>query len=87
MRLQIALLCAGFLVTASALAESSGLTLFPIEQQAQQHCPNDIVVWLNTPTGIYHYKGERWYGATKHGAFVCKQEADQAGDRGSLNGQ
>jgi hypothetical protein len=75
------------LFVSPALADNSGLVLFPTEQQAQEHCPRDIVVWLNTPTGIYHYSGERWYGATKHGAFVCKQEADQAGDRGSLNGQ
>jgi hypothetical protein len=45
------------------------------------------VVWLNLPSGIYHLKGQRWYGRTKSGAYVCKQEADKAGDRGSLNGQ
>jgi len=61
--------------------------LFPTEQQAQQHCPDDAVVWLNLPSGIYHLKGERWYGRTKNGAYVCKQEADHAGDRPSLNGQ
>ena len=60
---------------------------FTTEQQAQQHCPNDIVVWLNLPSGIYHFKGERWYGRTKNGAYICKQEADKVGDRGSLNGQ
>lgn len=61
--------------------------LFATEQQAQQHCPVDVVVWLNLPSGIYHFKGQRWYGRTKHGAFVCKKEADQAGDRGTRNGQ
>lgn len=60
---------------------------FPTEQQAQQHCPNDTVVWLNLPTGIYHFKGELWYGMTKRGAFVCQKEADQAGDRATRNGQ
>jgi len=62
-------------------------TQFPTEQQALQHCPNDTVVWLNLPTGIYHFKGERWYGMTKSGAFVCQKEADQAGDRATRNGQ
>ena len=81
------LVCVFFLVVSPVSAESSGLILFPTEQQAQQHCPRDIVVWLNTPSGIYHYQGQRWYGTTKHGAFVCKREADAAGDRGSLNGQ
>ena len=65
----------------------SAQTLFLTEQQAQQHCPNDTVVWLNLPTGIYHFRGERWYGMTKHGAFVCLKEADQAGDRATRNGQ
>lgn len=63
------------------------LTLYPTEQQAQKHCPKDTVVWLNLPSGIYHFRGERWYGNTKNGAFVCEQEADQAGDRATRNGQ
>ncbi|MFW2572111.1 hypothetical protein [Legionella sp. 29fVS95] len=65
---------------------SDGLTLFSEEIAAKDHCPNDEVVWLNLPTGIWHKKGARWYGTTKHGAFVCKQEAASAGDRQSLNG-
>lgn len=60
---------------------------FPSEQQAQQHCPTDTVVWLNLPTGIYHFRGERWYGRTRSGAYVCEKEADQAGDRATRNGQ
>jgi len=63
------------------------LTTFTSEQEAQQHCPADTVVWLNLPTGIYHLKGERWYGRTKNGAYVCEKEADQAGDRVTRNGQ
>ena len=63
------------------------LILFSTEQQAQQHCPKDTVVWLNTPTGVYHFKGQRWYANTKSGAFVCQQEADKAGDRATRNGQ
>lgn len=60
---------------------------FNSEQQAQQHCPNDTVVWVNTKTGVYHLKGERWYGATKEGAYVCRREADAEGDRVTRNGQ
>jgi hypothetical protein len=66
---------------------ADGLTLFTTEVAAQNHCPNDVVVWLNLPTGIWHPKGGRWYGATKNGSYVCKEEAAMAGDRASLNGQ
>ncbi len=63
------------------------LPLFTAQQEAQQHCPKDVAVWLNLPTGIYHFQGQRLYGATKHGAYVCQREANAAGDRGTLNGQ
>ena len=63
------------------------LTLFQNEQQAQKHCPQDTVVWLNLTSGIYHFKGQRWYANTKNGAFVCEKEADLAGDRATENGQ
>jgi hypothetical protein len=68
-------------------ATEGGLTLYTTEQAAQQHCPQDTVVWLNLPTGIYHFQGQRWYGNTKTGAYVCEKEADKAGDRATLNGQ
>jgi len=63
------------------------LSEFPTEQQAQAHCPADTVVWLNLPTGIYHFRGERWYGRTNSGAYVCEREADAAGMRATRNGQ
>lgn len=69
------------------IAFASSLQLFSTESAAQSHCPHDTVVWLNTASGIYHLKGERWYGNTKHGAYVCKKEADAAGDRETENGQ
>lgn len=67
--------------------QSFALDKFNSEQAAQKHCPSDIVVWVNLPTGIFHFKGQRWYGMTKNGAFVCKQEAVKEGDRPSRNGQ
>jgi hypothetical protein len=57
--------------------------LFQFEQQAKLHCPDDIVVWVNLPTGIYNLPGERWYGSTRHGSFVCRAEGEQAGYRPS----
>ena len=83
-----AFLLAILLVSGAPAAQAANPPpLFASEQEAQQHCPRDTVVWLNLPSGIYHFKGQRWYGRTKNDAFVCKQEADQAGDRGSRNRQ
>jgi hypothetical protein len=62
-------------------------THFHSEQEAQQHCPNDTIVWVNTKTGVYHLKGERWYGATKEGVYECRREADAEGDRVTRNGR
>jgi len=59
-----------------------GMMMFKSEQKAQQHCPSDTVVWLNTTNATYHFKGERWYGHTNRGAYVCKDEADKDGMSG-----
>jgi hypothetical protein len=72
---------------AVAQRPTASLQTFLTEQQAQQHCPSDTVVWLNLPTGIYHFQGQRWYGNTKARAYGCQGEADQAGDRATRNGQ
>lgn len=63
------------------------LDTFADETKAQQHCPKDVVVWLNLPTMIWHYKGQRWYANTQHGAYACEKEAAAAGARGTRNGQ
>jgi hypothetical protein len=80
----IALLLSG---PAFAQRPTAPLATFPTQQLAQQHCPSDTGVWLNLPTGIYHFQGQRWSGNTKSGAYVCQHEADQAGDRATRNGQ
>jgi hypothetical protein len=73
----------------SCLFSTPGFCLeqFGTEAQAQQHCPKDTVVWLNVPTMIWHYKGQRWYGNTKHGTYVCEKEAAASGARGTRNGE
>jgi hypothetical protein len=50
-------------------------------------CPGDVVVWVNTRSGVYHYPGERYYGTTKYGKFVCEKAARAEGDRPTKNGQ
>lgn len=87
--LVLALVFVAFLVPgpAVALSPTAPLANFPTEAEAQRHCPADTVVWLNLPTGIYHFRGERWYGRTSSGAYVCEVEADRAGMRATRNGQ
>jgi hypothetical protein len=85
----IVVLIASVVSSYGTLAQSPTMSLatFPSEQVARQHCPADTVVWLNLPSGVYHFKGERWYGNTKSGAYACQREADHAGDRATRNGQ
>jgi hypothetical protein len=59
------------------------MTTYDNESAATSHCHSDKVVWINLPTGVYHYKGETWYGRTKHGAYACEKEAVAAGDHAS----
>jgi hypothetical protein len=76
----------GFLLLVPSLGPSvaDNLRLFSTELEARGHCESDIVVWLDTATGIYHLKGMRWYGNTTSGAFVCQKEGDRAGYRLSV---
>jgi hypothetical protein len=75
----------------TALALSSGTSpwTFLTEPEAKRHCPADIVVWLNTETGTFYYRDQRWYGNTKGGAFACRNEISRsnAGERASQNGR
>jgi hypothetical protein len=38
-------------------------------------------VWVNTPSGVYHCRGTRWYGATKQGTYMKQKDAQQKGNR------
>jgi hypothetical protein len=42
---------------------------------------------VNTRSHIYHFQGERYFGSTKEGKFICEQVADKEGDRPTHNGQ
>ncbi len=53
---------------------------FSSEQAAKAHCPSDTIVWANlSGSKAYHTSGDRYFGKTKHGAFMCQKEADQSG--------
>jgi len=71
---------------ASPRVDTSAVPQFPTEKAAQRHCPRDTVVWLNTWSGIWHYRGAKYWMNTKYGAFVCEREAREKGMRASLDG-
>jgi hypothetical protein len=50
-------------------------------------CPRDMIVWVNIPTHVYHFPGQRYFGCTKDGKFMCQGDADHEGDRPTRNGQ
>ena len=58
---------------------------FASEGEAKGHCPTDTVVWVNNRSRKYHYSGDRYYGTTKHGGYMCEGEAKSAGDAAAKN--
>ena len=49
------------------------------------HCPSDTVVWVNLTSRIYHFSGNRNYGITKNGKYMCERDAAAAGMRAAKN--
>jgi hypothetical protein len=62
-------------------ATNASTTQFKDEASAKAHCPEDTVVWANLSSKVYHLAGTRYYGKTRKGAYVCKQDADSHGLR------
>jgi hypothetical protein len=65
--------------TSSTRAVPSGRGQFSTEAAARRSCPSDTVVWGNSSSKTLHLSGDRYFGKTKHGAFMCQREAMQAG--------
>jgi hypothetical protein len=84
-------LSCGLLATALALCSAgcgsspAVLSAFWTEQQAQQHCPGDAVVWVDPQTATYQLKGHGSYGLSDAGRYACRGEADRAGMRAMAN--
>jgi hypothetical protein len=71
-------------VDASPAAKASGKLSrsveFPSVAAAAAHCPDSAIVWSTlNKSHSFHGSGSRYYGKTKHGAYVCKSDALAAG--------
>ncbi|WP_426426240.1 hypothetical protein [Bradyrhizobium genosp. A] len=62
------------------------LTPFRYEAQAQRHCPDDTVVWLDFSKERYYLKRQKRYAQSSTGSFVCRGEARASGFRRSMVG-
>jgi hypothetical protein len=64
----------------AAATQGLAANQFSTEQAAKTHCPGDTIVWANlSGSKAYHTSGDRYYGKTRHGAFMCEKDATQAG--------
>jgi hypothetical protein len=70
---------------AAAATAPAGANEFPAEAQAKVHCPTDTVVWANLDSKIYHFSGNKDYGTTKKGAYMCEKDAMAQGGRAAKN--
>lgn len=47
----------------------------------RSHAGEDVRVWVNTNSGVYHCPGGRYYGATKRGKYLTESSAVASGYR------
>jgi hypothetical protein len=71
--------------TPAAAAGGAGVGEFTTEVLAKASCPGDLVVWANLDSKIYHFSGNREYGKTKEGAYMCEKVALGQGIRAAKN--
>lgn len=66
--------------TSKPAGKLSGADEFSTASAAAAHCPNSVVVWSSlSKSHNFHLSSSRWFGKTKHGAYVCQSDALAAG--------
>jgi len=71
--------------SSTAATAPTAANQFTSEALAKAHCPSDTVVWVNLSSKIYHFSGNKSYGTTKTGAYVCEKDATGEGFRAAKN--
>jgi len=69
----------------AATTTPTGANQFATEAQAKARCPSSTVVWVNLKSKIFHFAGNRNYGTTKSGAYICESDATAEGFRAAEN--
>jgi hypothetical protein len=69
----------------AAATAPTGANEFAAEALAKAHCPSDTVVWANLDSKVYHFSGNKNYGTTKEGAYMCEKDAVGQGVRAAKN--
>jgi hypothetical protein len=68
-----------------AATAPTGANQYASEGQAKFRCMNGTVVWANLDSKIYHFSGNKTYGQTKSGAYMCERDAQSQGLRAAKN--
>jgi len=79
---------AGFLPLAAAAATApADNAQYPTRSAAEEHCPGQVVVWVDLQTRIFYYRGQDRYGSTKTGAYLCERDVKGQGYRPNRTGR
>jgi hypothetical protein len=65
--------------TAAKPAKTPDPKQFSTDTAAATTCPKDVVVWVNLSSKVWHLKGTKSFGTTKHGTFMCEADATAEG--------
>lgn len=71
--------------TSTAASSSTGTAThmaagqFSTGSAAKDSCGSSPVVWVNKSSKVIHPSGDKYYGKTKSGAYMCQSTAEQAG--------
>jgi hypothetical protein len=61
--------------TATSSKSHSKLPGYKTESEAKSACGGSTVVWHATGSKAYHTATSKYFGKTKHGAYVCEKAA------------